>query len=157
MRKTDFDKRSERLLKMIPKKELDRVLNQKMCDITPAFMGFIDAYEALAKLIPLHWTVVDLGCAYAPQAYYFTKHKKYIGVDDGSVEHFKTSNSEFYTPLKIYDYINSSNFAKLDLDETFAILNYVPPWYHDNCRLVRGAFKNLYVFYPHGTGAVNAN
>ena len=28
----------------------------------PSFLGFINTYYYLSKLIPKHWTVVDIGC-----------------------------------------------------------------------------------------------
>ena len=42
------------------------------------------------------------------------------------------------------------NLKDYDLEETFAICSYVPPWGGDNTGMVRKAFKNLFVYYPHG-------
>jgi len=61
--------------------QYQRVFDQAECDIEPEFLGFITTYYYLSYLIPKHFTIIDFGCAYAPQAYYFINHKKYIGVD----------------------------------------------------------------------------
>jgi len=47
----------------------------------------------LAALIPLHFTVVDLGCAYAAQSYYFRRHWKYIGVDGWAKDRIAAPNT----------------------------------------------------------------
>lgn len=57
-----------------------KVMHQKNCEIDPEFMGFVDVYYHLSKIIPKHLTVIDIGCCYAPQCLYFKNHHKYIGV-----------------------------------------------------------------------------
>ena len=61
----------QELLKIIPKEQIDKVFNQKLCDIDEEFLGFLNQYKALSSLIPKHFTVIDLGCAYNPQCFYF--------------------------------------------------------------------------------------
>lgn len=56
---------------MMPQDQIDRVFGYHECDITPEFLGFTEVYLHLSCIIPTHWTVVDLGCAYAPQAFLF--------------------------------------------------------------------------------------
>lgn len=137
------------LFETIPEEELDRVLEQEHCDISPDFMGFVSTYDHLSQIIPEHWTVVDFGAAYNPQSYFFTDHKKYIAVEPlGTIkEMFKPSNCSIYR-------MSTGEFIKyyadhLDLNETFAICNYVPPWENENSgELVREYFPNAYVFYP---------
>ncbi|MCK5613707.1 hypothetical protein KAR91_68215 [Candidatus Pacearchaeota archaeon] len=133
------------LLSIIPNQELTRVLDQDHCDIEPEFLGFVYIYKNLSEIIPKHFTVVDLGCAYAPQAYYFTEHKKYIGIDIFEGERFETENSEHY----VMDIKKFCKWRELDENETFAICNYVPPWHADNMALTREYFKNVFTFYPH--------
>lgn len=133
---------------LIPKDQIDRVLDQDMCDIGPEFLGFTEVYEALANIIPLHWTVIDLGCAYAPQAFFFARHKKYVGVDLYVKERFFAPNSVFYTML-ISQFVEQIA-PSFDQSTTFAICSYVPPWHDDNNALVRAAFKNLFTYYPAG-------
>lgn len=132
---------------MMPADQIDRVLGQDMCDIAPEFLGFTNIYLALAPLIPKYWTVVDLGCAFSPQAIIFREHKAYIGVDVGDHYRFTAPNSIHYT-MTIADFI-AEHGASFDQDRTFAICSYVPPWYgSDNLNLARAAFRNVFTYYP---------
>ncbi len=132
---------------MMPEDQADRVFGQKMCDISPEFLGFTNIYIALAGIIPRHWTIVDLGCAYAPQAMIFRDHKAYHGVDASECERFCAPNTTHYK-MTIADFIEAHG-AAFDADRTFAICSYVPPWYRtDNLRLARENFKNVFTYYP---------
>lgn len=120
------------------------VLNDS--DIDPWFLGFVSTYLLLSKLIPTHWKVVDFGCAYAPQAWYFRQHKKYIGVDYEPADHrFRFPNTEHYQGAiaDVFPAVLSAH----DPQGIFAICNYVPS---EQTRLVREHFPNCFVFYPHG-------
>lgn len=133
----------------IPPNQYNKVLSQDMCDIDQEFLGFLDQYIYLAKIIPKHFTVIDFGCAYAPQAFCFTEHKRYIGVDISDCQRFKSDNTKHYkmsTDQWIEKYLKD-----IDVDETFAICTYVPPCVKDSITLVKENFKNVYTFYPHGT------
>jgi len=133
----------------LPKDQIDRVFNQDMCDIDNEFLGFMDIYESLAKIIPKHFTVVDLGCAYNPQCVLFKDHKKFVGVDVmENLERFTQDNCTIYE-MTIENFI-SEHIDRFDLDETFAMCSYVPPWGGDNIKMVREAFKNVFTYYPHG-------
>ncbi|NTG73324.1 hypothetical protein G6M02_08280 [Agrobacterium rhizogenes] len=134
---------------LIPKEQLDRVFSQRDCDIDPTFLGFTNIYLALAGIIPKHWTVVDLGCALAPQAFIFKDHTAYIGVDFGETERFSASNTTHYM-MNIENFI-STHIGDFDLNTTFAICSYVPPWGGDNMARVRSAFKNVFTYYPAGS------
>jgi len=133
---------------LIPKDQFDRVFKQDMCDIDTEFLGFTDKYLALAGIIPKFWTIVDLGCAYSPQAFIFKDHKAYVGVDVGVRERFKAPNTTHYT-MTIAQFIND-HIGDFDPNQTFAICSYVPPWYDDNMALARTHFKNVFTFYPAG-------
>ena len=112
------------------------------CDIDGTFMGFMDVYKALSEIIPKHWTIVDFGCSYAPQCYYFRNHKGYIGVDSSTPKRFEAKNtSHLYGTIQ--DFINT------DVDSPiFAICSYVPHFHA--AELVRKNFKNCFVYYPEG-------
>ena len=142
--------RDDDVLRLIPKEEVDRLfrVNDRMLgNVDLTFMGFTATYKVLAGLIPRWWTVVDLGCSYAAQSYYFSEHSKYIGVDENDEQRFCPENCVHYVK-KIQDYIKE-DIGELNLDETFAICNYVPD---DEARdLVCKTFKNVYVFYPCGS------
>lgn len=131
---------------LLPPEQVDRVFAQDMCDIDPEFLGFTNIYIALASIIPKHWTVIDLGCAYSPQAFVFREHKAYVGVDLYTKERFCAPNSTHYE-MTIADFLTDHGGA-FDLDRTFAICSYVPPWHGDNIGLVKRHFKNVFTFYP---------
>ena len=120
-------------------KMFKEVLEQEMCDIDGLFLGFVDIYYFLSKVIPKDWTIVDLGCAYAPQAYYFQKHKKYIGVDSSESKRFKFKNTQhFYCSIRKYLLRNPEPFKH------FAICSYVPS---NEVNLVRKYYSDLFVYY----------
>lgn len=144
---TDYELINNALYEVLQKEypeQCERVFNSHRCDIDPTFLGFVYTYYHLSKLIPKYFMVVDLGCAFSPQGYYFTDHKKYIGVDVGeSSSRFSFGNTEHIVST-INDYLE--NYASDPLD-AFAICNYVPL---RNYKTIGHTFPNLYVFYPHG-------
>ncbi len=119
------------------------------CDIFPDFLGFVDIYRALSGIIPRHFTVVDLGCAYAPQSWYFRGHLKYIGVDIMCKRRFSQPNTEHHN-MATGEFVRQ--FASgLNLDQTFAICSYVPPWGHENSiEIARATFPNVFTYYLSG-------
>lgn len=134
------------LLDIIPPDQLKAVFYSEWCDIDYEFMGFTETYKALASIIPRHFTVIDFGCAFAPQSFYFKDHRRYIGVDVGSLDRFHAENTEHYQ-CSIQEFIcNSGMYKSPHPSEIFAICNYVPD---DNAAcLVRYTFPNVYTFYP---------
>lgn len=132
---------------LLPEDQLARVFGQDMCDIDPEFLGFTHIYFALAGIIPKHWTVVDLGCAYSPQAFIFKDHRAYIGVDIG------LAKERFAAPNTTHHIISIAEFAakhapSLNQSTTFAICSYVPAWHDDNVAIARATFKNVFTYYP---------
>lgn len=131
-------------LRLLCPEQCDKVFGQQYADIDGDFLGFVDTYYYLSKLIPKHWIVIDFGCAYAPQAYYFRKHKEYIGICPSVDKRFFFENTTHCTDT-IKGWLEKA--GKMNTDEVFAICNYVPS---PETELVRQTFKNCYVFYPHG-------
>ena len=115
------------------------VLGQKMCDIDGTFLGFVDTYYMLSKLIPKDWVVIDFGCAYNPQAYYFRKHRAFVGVDTGVRRRFHFENTDLFNGT-ISDYLKQ----KPPKEKVFAICNNVPS---NETEMVRRYYPNCYVFY----------
>lgn len=136
------------LLQVIPKEQAEAVFNQRDCDIEPIFLGFTEIYKNLAKIIPEHFTVIDLGCAYNAQSFCFPYHKQVIAVDVSDCIKFRASNCKIFE-MTIEQFIKD-HLQEFDLEETFAICSYVPPWGGDNIKMVREAFKNVFAYYPHG-------
>ncbi len=118
------------------------VLKQRWCDIDLDFLGFVDTYFYLSKIIPLHWTVIDFGCAYNPQAYFFRNHKKYIAVDNGVEEIFCFENTIRFNG-SISDYLKQEP----DTEEVFAICNNVTS---KDTELVRKYYPNCFIYYTSG-------
>ena len=129
------------LLNQYPKDLVHQVLYEQDCDIAEDFIGFINTYEKLAELIPTTWTIVDFGCAYATQAWYFRCHKQYIGVDIGDSFRFHTENTTHYT-MSVEEWI--ARFIKSMPRTTFAIANYLPC----DTKIIRESFNYCYIYYP---------
>ncbi|MDM9643838.1 hypothetical protein, partial [Rhizobium sp. S163] len=104
---------------LMPKDQLSRVFDQQDCDIDHEFLGFTNIYLALASIIPVHWTVVDLGCAFAPQALIFKDHARYVGVDMNTKERFSAPNTQHHSmPISAF---LAKHLAEFDQNTTFAI------------------------------------
>jgi len=130
-------------------KQVTAILDANSGDIDPSFLGFMDTYELLAKLIPANWTVYDFGCGYGFQCYFFRKHKRFIMVNPEHREEYDVfAPKEWceYQAKTTGEFINSN---VLTGRQNFAICNYVPPWHGENSgALVRKHFEYCYVFYP---------
>jgi hypothetical protein len=133
-------------LHLLPLDQLDRIVEYASGDIGLEFLGFTEVYLSLAAIIPKFWTILDLGCAYAPQAFIFKDHKAYIGVDRHERERFAAPNTTHHI-ASIGEFIEKHASA-LDQDTTFAICSYVPAWGEDGMRLARQSFKNVFTYYP---------
>jgi len=126
------------LYKKYPKM-FKEVLKQSNCDIDGTFIGFVDTYYYLSKIIPRSWTVVDFGCAYNPQSYYFREHKAFIGVDFEIKKKFHFENTDLFEG-RIADYLKQQP----PTNKVFAICNNVPS---SDSRLVRRYYPNCFVYY----------
>ena len=141
----DYDQCLSELWKELPKNQIKKIFDSSYCDIDETFIGFIDTYKRLSLIIPKHFTVIDLGCAYNPQCFYFTKHKLYVAVDEGIMDRFQSKNCMIYQK-RIEEFI-AQDLSNFNLDESFAICNYVPLTDKGN-ELVRKTFPNIFVYYP---------
>lgn len=143
---------TEELMTNLNDEQKHNVFTSERCSIDGEFIGFIEHYHALHNVIPKDWTVIDLGCAYAPQSYYFKDHKAYIGVDSlVDIRHrFYTENTTHIVST-IEEFIQNIDAMELDLNEVFAICSYVPNWEAKNRELVRHHFENVYTFYPYSS------
>lgn len=148
---------------LIPKSEMERVFCESYsaaAEIGPDFMCFEEPYQAAARVANKDSIILDLGCAYAPQAYYFTDCKQYIGVDMPMVrpEHplnypnikpetrFHTDNARFYI-MTIQQFIQTVlPELKLDMNHVIAVCSAVPDT--QARQLVIDTFSIHYVSYP---------
>jgi hypothetical protein len=125
--------------------QIEEVFKQDEVEILPDFLGFIATYYYLSKIIPLHFTVIDFGCGYNAQSFYFKNHKHYIGVDGWpGIKRFQAPGTDFYE-CHISEFIKNNKF---DVDSVFAICSYVPDWNYRNRELVKENFSNVFIFYP---------
>lgn len=152
------DVRTATLLKKIGKaypKELKRVWAQieDHGDIDPTFVGFIDIYRHLSNIIPRNRVIVDIGCAYAFQAYYFRNHRFYVGIDPTPKEdRFQIPNSIHHELLvQSSAYLMGLNYGVNCTEPLFAICSYCP----DNraTKAMKEAFRDCFSFYPQQTEA----
>ena len=136
---------------VIPKEELDRVFRESETiqgELDATFLCFDEQYQEVCNNTSPDTIIIDLGCAYAPQSYYFSDYEKYIGVDlsFGNDVRFQTDNSEFYI-MSIQEFItNELPKLNLDLNNVVAICNYVPD--KEAQQMVIDTFPRHYVYYP---------
>lgn len=136
----------DQLLKLIPQEELDRVLIQDCCDLDRDFLGCVDTYYHLSRVIPKDWTVFDFGCGFNAQSYFFREHNHYIAVDSAVREVFQPNNCSVYF-MTAQDFMRSIlPLTDYRPDKAFAIVNYVPDF--EVAEYARNIFKNCYTFYP---------
>lgn len=149
---TDFD---HYLLSLIPEDEVKRVFSSDAIgDICYNLLSCdTEMYYRLSQIIPKDFTVIDIGCGYNAQSYFFKDHKRYIGVNPASdfdqyhFERFKADNTFLYITTG-QDFIETHlPLIMFENNKTFAICNFVPD---EECRrMVRQTFENCYVYYPH--------
>lgn len=137
------------LFNIIPKEDIEEVFQKSKtasAEMDYTFMGFEDVYKSVKDFVPKTRVIIDLGCAYAPQSYYFKDHRSYIGVDIHIPDfHFKTSNSSFYE-MSIQDFCKKVIEKKWNLDNMFAICSYIPD--EAARKIVRETFPNCLVYFP---------
>lgn len=132
------------LLTLLPKDQVDIVLEQDYCELDCSFLGFTDIYEHLSCIIPEHFSIIDFGCYLATQSFYFQNHKSYTGVDLTELKRFKFENTTHY--IKSIQRFIVEDLHKYDLDETFVICSYVPD--DKASSMIREKCKNIFIFYP---------
>ena len=135
------------LYKIIPKEEIKKVFSgTAAAELDHTFLAFEEVYRSVLDFVPKGKTIIDLGCAYAPQAYYFAEYAKYIGVDVIIPDiHFTTANMTLYQ-MSAQQFCKKVIDEKWDLDNCFAICSYVPDDIARKC--VRETFPNCLVYYP---------
>ena len=136
------------------KKQLNKIMKTELNELNPEFLGFVQFYYYLSLILPKNRTIYDLGCANAPQSYYFKDYKQYIGVDllTNTNCRIRTPNSTHYK-TSIDEYIKKHKIEECH----FAFCCYVPPWRNDNEKLVREHFKHIFVYYPMNTLETHIN
>lgn len=135
---------------LIPISEIERVFTESDsagADMDFTFLCFEDVYEEVKKHCSKDTVVIDLGCAYMPQAYWFTDCKKYIGVDLSFKNNvrFKTDNSELYLMSGQKFICEVLPTLDLEMENVIAICSYVPD--EELQQMTARTFKYNYVIY----------
>jgi len=135
------------LIKQIPKKLIDKMFENADIDVDYTFLCFEEAYKAVTEFVPKDTIIIDFGCAYAFQSWYFKDYKKYIGVEIQGNEKsvLKLDNSEFYF-MSIQEFISEFDKLGYDKEKVFAICSYVPD--KQARQMVRENFPYCLVYYP---------
>ena len=118
-------------IKIIPKEEIERVFRESEtagAEMDIEFLCMEESYMDIAKIADKDTTIIDFGCAYAPQAFWFKDCKEYIGIDlpFGNNVRFQTDNTKFYLMTGqefIKDILPS---LPIDKTKTIAICSYCP-------------------------------
>ena len=142
------------LYTLIPKEKIDRVFETSetaSAELDYEFLGFENVYKAVTLFVPKDRIIIDFGCGYAFQSWYFKDYRKYIGVDVGReaedvLNILETGNSEF-CHMRIQQFIAMFPRMRYEVEEVFAICSYVPDTGAQ--RLVRETFPHCLVYYPH--------
>ncbi len=135
-------------------------LRQDFCEIEHDMLYLGNMYEAASVVVPYEFTIVDLGCYMAAQAFLFSRHKRYVGVDEfdnesASIagytppERFTTYNCEHITD-SIEHYLKNCGIE--DKKKAFAIMNAVPDPTGELKKLVLATFPNAVIKYPREEG-----
>lgn len=136
---------------IIPKEELDRVFENSYsasAEMDQTFLCFEDEYEYVLENTSPNDIIIDLGCAYNPQCWYFKDYDRYIAVDLPMFDdvRFDSGNVEFYI-MSIQKFIKEE-LAKLNLDlnKVVAVCNAVPD--EEARKMVVETFPRHFVAYP---------
>ena len=97
------------LFKRIPREKLEYLFehSEAGAELDISFLGFEDPYRFVKDIARKDMIIIDFGCAYATQSWYFREHEKYIGVDAVII----ISICHFYHSLSSYSF-NSSKSSK---------------------------------------------
>lgn len=149
---TDF---SHYAFSMIEHDEWERVMksdawaeiscNNLMCDAV--------SYYHISRMLDKDEIIIDIGCGYNAQSYFFKDFKRYIGVNPEPVDgrfkfdQFQAPGTEFYG-MSGQEFIKNV-FPTLGInpDEVFCMCAWVP---NDEVkRMVAETFPHHYIYYPH--------
>ena len=148
------------LFTKIPREELNRLFEESYAgaELDFSYLGFEEIYQKVLEVAPPGMVILDLGCAYATQSWYFRDHKEYIGVDYGACmkknptyeDNLKcvihTENSRyFFEPIQTFIKETLPTLG-LDLNNVFAVCSAVPD--KEARQLMKDTFLHYLDWYP---------
>ena len=139
------------LFRMIPIGKINEIFSRSEtagAELDYTFLGFEDVYKAVTLFVPKGKIIIDLGCSYAFQSWYFKDYKKYIGVDSGICcnDVLEIENSKFYFTSIQHFIKNVFPTIGYDKKDVFAICSYVPD--EEARQMVKEFFPYCLVYYP---------
>lgn len=148
---------------LIPCTEMKRVFTESYsasAEIDPSFLCFDEPYQMATRVADKDSIIIDFGCGYAAQSFYFKHCSAYIGVDlpmpmpsDPLMLYefkpetrFTADNTSFYI-MTIQKFLNEV-YPTLDIpkEKVIAICSAVPD--KEAQELVKQTFPVHYVWYP---------
>lgn len=147
------------LFTKIPKEELSRLFEESDAgaELDFSYLGFENIYQKVLEIAPKDMIILDLGCAYATQSWYFRDYAAYIGIDLGNAYDnptyednlkgvIQTENSRFFfEPIQSF-ISNTLPILHLDLNNVFAVCSAVPD--REARQMVKNTFPNYLDWYP---------
>lgn len=137
------------LFRQIPIEKLDEAFEHSetvAAEADATFLGFEEVYKAVTLFVPKSKIIIDLGCSYAFQAWYFRDYKKYIGVDSYADYMLQTENAEYHhTTIQrfIQEIFPTLGISK---EQVFTVCSYVPD--EEARQMVKEFFPYCLVYYP---------
>lgn len=113
------------LIKSIGSNEIKRLFTYEEAEVDCEFLGFLDNYKDIPSIVPLDFTIIDVGCYMAFQADYFKHYKSYIGIEPFVPVEFrlKQTNAKYFLQT-MQDFIK--NPCGFNIDKSFVICSAVP-------------------------------
>jgi hypothetical protein len=135
---------SHYLCGIIPKEQIDKVFSgDASASINCGFMGFVQYYWHLSKMLPKDTIIYDFGCGYNAQSFFFVDFKSYHAIDILADEMFCAPNCTTYK-CSASEFLNNYIIEH----DSFAIVNFVPCWEENVIDLVHERFQNCFTYYP---------
>lgn len=128
-KKIFYERENKRLISSISKEALQKVFSYSKCELETDFLGFLHIYADLQNL-PKNFTIIDVGCCQALQAFYFRKFKRYVGIEPTIPAEYLLAqdNAVYYegTMQEFVKYLPQLQEQGLDFEKVFAVCSYVP-------------------------------
>lgn len=142
---------NKNIIASIGSKEARRLFAYEECEADADFFAFLENYKDLSEILPIDFTIIDIGSCMSLQADYYKNFKRYIGVEPWVPLEFRLRqpNAEYYEQTAqrfIAETLPQLITAGLDLNKTFAVCSAVPD--KEVKALVAKTFKYFRVAYP---------
>lgn len=133
------------LIKSIGINEIKRLFAWEEAEVDFEFLGFLDNYKDIPNIVPLDFTIIDVGCYMAFQGDYFKHYKAYIGIDPWTPIEFrlKQPNAKYFLQT-MQDFIKKP--CDFNKNKSFVICSGVPDFTLEN--LIAENFPYFRVAYP---------